>query len=107
MIFQRWQFSEEEYRVWKECKRDSFWYRSLPAGAAVGAAAYYAVRSGYLKPNAKFGALPKVALGFLIGYAAGKISYRGACAEKLMALPDSKLAEAMRQRQTGRFCDRL
>ena len=43
------QVTEEERNVMRECKREAFWYRSLPA----------ALLSGDLKANKKLG--PKIA----------------------------------------------
>lgn len=33
-----------------------------------------------------------------VGYVAGKVSYQGECRRKILALPDSRLADALRQR---------
>lgn len=43
--------------------------------------------------------MPKVILGVVIGYFVGKFSYQQKCAEKIMALPDSRLGEILRQRK--------
>uniref|UniRef100_A0A1L8DCM4 OCIA domain-containing protein n=1 Tax=Nyssomyia neivai TaxID=330878 RepID=A0A1L8DCM4_9DIPT len=94
-------FSAEELRVLKECNIESFYQRSLPMGTALGLAAYFGVKGGYLKPNARWGAVPKVCLGVIFGYFAGKFSYQTKCAEKLMKLPNSKLAEVLKQRKRG------
>ena len=45
--------------------------------------------------------MPKVLLGAILGYFGGKISYQDKCVEKIMSLPDSKLAEVLRQRKGG------
>ena len=47
----------------------------------------------------KWGPWPKVVVGVTLGYFAGKLSYQKKCAEKLMTLPNSQLAEALRQRK--------
>lgn len=39
-------FSPDELRVLKECNYESFYFRSLPFGTALGALAYYGVKSG-------------------------------------------------------------
>jgi hypothetical protein len=54
---------------------------------------------GFLQPNNKFGVVPKVVAAVLGGYVIGKISYQSKCAEKLMALPDSKLGQMLRQKR--------
>lgn len=58
---------------------------------------------GYLKPNPRFGAVPKVIGAVIVGYLMGKVSYQGKCAEKLMALPDSKVGALLRNRRSGGF----
>jgi len=96
---QRYQFTTEEIRVLKECNRESFWYRSVPFGTLLGVGAYYAVRNGYLKPSARFGAGPKMFIGSVVGYVFGKVSYRATCVEKLMNLPNSPLADMLRDKK--------
>lgn len=51
--------------------------------------------------NAKWGAGPKVALGVIFGYFLGKFSYQSQCAEKIMQLPNSKLAEMLKMKKRG------
>lgn len=52
-----------------------------------------------LQPNVKYGPVPKVIVGVIVGYFLGKFSYQQKCAEKIMALPNSRLAEILRQRR--------
>ncbi|XP_061386524.1 OCIA domain-containing protein 1-like [Musca vetustissima] len=92
-------FTSEELRVLHECNQESFYQRALPLGLTFGGAAYLGVKNGLLKPNAKYGAIPKVVLGVIMGYFVGKWSYKQKCAEKLMALPDSKIGEMIKQRK--------
>lgn len=94
-----YQFSADEIRVLRECNSESFFQRSLPLGTAMGVGAYLAVKNGYLQPNFKYGAVPKVAMGVIVGYFVGKFSYQKKCAEKLMRIPNSKLGELLKQRQ--------
>ncbi|TMW54683.1 hypothetical protein DOY81_000214 [Sarcophaga bullata] len=94
-----YQFSSEELRVFRECNTESFFQRSLPLGTAFGLAAYFGVKQGYIPPNIKYGAVPKVIVGVVLGYFIGKFSYQRKCAEKIMALPDSRLGEILRQRK--------
>ncbi|XP_056633226.1 OCIA domain-containing protein 1-like [Diorhabda sublineata] len=91
------QLSADELRVIRECMREGFYQRCLPLSAILGGAAYYGVKSGYLKGNARFGAIPKVLLAVIVGFFAGRFSYRSVCAEKLKQLPDSKIGEMLRK----------
>ncbi|XP_031641006.1 OCIA domain-containing protein 1-like [Contarinia nasturtii] len=95
--FLNYEYSPEELRAIRECGSEAFYYRSLPFSLGIGTTVYMAVKNGYLKPHRTLGPWPKVlALGF-VGYIAGRVSYLGACKEKLMALPNSKLAEMLRR----------
>lgn len=102
-----YQFSAEELRVLRECNTESFFQRSLPIGTGLGLAAYYGVKRGFLSPNQRFGAVPKVVVSVIVGYFIGKVSYQRKCAQKLMQLPNSKLAEVLRQRKKGSLYDSL
>lgn len=96
--------TREELRVLQECNRESFWYRSMPACLFCIGATQFAVTKGYLKPHPKYGAGLKTLGAALLGYILGKISYQNECRQKIMALPNSQLAETLRQRQSrGRF----
>lgn len=53
----------------------------------------------------KYGPIPKVVLGVVVGYFAGKFSYQGKCAEKIMRLPNSQLGEMLRKRRKGGFSE--
>lgn len=94
-------FSSDELRALKECDVESFFQRSLPFGTGCGLAAYFGVKHGYMKPNVKYGAVPKVVAGVMIGYFLGKFSYQQKCAEKIMRLPGSKLGEILRQKKNN------
>ncbi|XP_037947162.1 OCIA domain-containing protein 1-like [Teleopsis dalmanni] len=102
-----YKFSSEELRVLRECSTESFLQRSLPFGTGFGLLAYFGVKRGYFQPNSKFGAVPKIILGATVGYFLGKFSYQQKCAEKLMQLPNSKLAEMIRLRRNGKLKDGL
>ncbi|XP_029443802.1 OCIA domain-containing protein 1 isoform X2 [Rhinatrema bivittatum] len=71
--------TEEERKTFKECNRESFWYRCT------------------LTASARFGSLPKVAFAGICGYMAGKISYMKTCQEKFKRLENSPLGEVLRQ----------
>ncbi|XP_026760503.2 OCIA domain-containing protein 1-like [Galleria mellonella] len=98
----QYRFSQDELRVLAECNRESFIQRSLPLGIGLGFGTYTAVQAGHLKPNARFGAVPKVSLAVIVGYFLGKLSYQQACAEKLMALPGSYIGQLLRDRKDGK-----
>lgn len=90
--------TKEELRVLQECNRESFWYRSIPACLFCVGITQIAVNKGYLKPHPKYGAGLKTLGAALLGYILGKISYQNECRKKIMALPNSQLAETLRQR---------
>ncbi|EDW01472.1 OCIA domain-containing protein 1 [Drosophila grimshawi] len=94
-------FSADELKALRECNQESFVQRSLPFGTGLGLLAYFGVKNGYLRGNGKYGAVPKVVLGVIMGYFVGKFSYQQKCAEKIMRLPNSHLGELLRQRRQG------
>ncbi|EDW32843.1 GL10133 [Drosophila persimilis] len=96
-----YQFSAEEVKALRECNTESFLQRSLPFGTGLGLLAYFGVKNGYLQGNGKYGAVPKVVMGVILGYFVGKFSYQQKCAEKIMRLPNSRLGEVLRQRRQG------
>ena len=55
----------------------------------------------HLQGSPKYGPIPKVALGVVLGYFAGKFSYQTKCAEKIMRIPNSQLGEMLRRRRNG------
>ncbi|GBP97684.1 OCIA domain-containing protein 1 [Eumeta japonica] len=98
-----YKFSPEELQVLKECNRESFYQRSVPIGTALGVSAYYCVQNGFLKPNPRFGAIPKVTMAVILGYFIGKMSYQRKCAEKLMALPGSYIGQLLRDSKAAKY----
>lgn len=97
------QFSAEELAVLKECDMEAMIQRSIPLGTGFGVATWAAVQRGFLSSSPKFGAGPKVLAAVVTGYFLGKLSYQTQCAEKIMRLPNSRLAEALRRRRGGEF----
>ncbi|XP_046977484.1 OCIA domain-containing protein 1 isoform X1 [Vanessa cardui] len=97
-----YKFSQDELRVLQECNTESFFQRSLPLGTAFGLTAFFGVQKGTFKPNPRFGAIPKVTLAVIVGYFLGKLSYQQACAEKLMAIPNSYIGQLLREKKQGR-----
>lgn len=53
-------FTTEELRVLRECNSESFWYRSLPIGSALGVGTWLAIQRGVIGGSAKWGSYPKV-----------------------------------------------
>ncbi|XP_022198058.2 OCIA domain-containing protein 1 [Nilaparvata lugens] len=97
-----YQFSREELQVLNRCNKESFYQRCLPFSTVMGLATSYAIKSGYLKPSPYMGSVPKVAAAVIIGYFLGKISYQAKCAEMMMRLPNSELAEMLRNKRQGK-----
>lgn len=91
--------TEEESAVFKECKKESFWYRAVPFSAGSMAITHVLVSRGSLTASPRFGSLPKMAFAGICGYMAGKISYLSTCQEKFKRLENSPLGEALRQRK--------
>ncbi len=50
---------------------------------------------GYLKPNANYGAAPKVTAALVLGFITGKLSYKRQCEDKILRLPGGKLKESV------------
>ncbi|CAG9761195.1 unnamed protein product [Ceutorhynchus assimilis] len=98
---QPYQFSSEEMRVLRECNKESFFGRSLPFSTILGGLTYYGIHTGLFKRSRSFGAVPKVTAAIITGYILGKFSYHQKCAEKFMALPDSKVGRMMKARRLG------
>lgn len=101
------QFSAEELAVLKECDMEAMIQRSIPLGTGFGVATWAAIQRGFLSASPKFGAGPKVVAAVVTGYFVGKLSYQQQCAEKIMRLPNSRLAEALRRRKKGEFFEKF
>jgi len=86
----------EEQRVLKECNRESFYQRCLPFMACLGSGTYYAIKAGHIQAGlGKWPAAPKVSLAVVIGFVIGKMSYKSACEEKILALSGGRLKESI------------
>uniref|UniRef100_A0A6M2DXJ6 Putative ocia domain-containing protein 1 n=1 Tax=Xenopsylla cheopis TaxID=163159 RepID=A0A6M2DXJ6_XENCH len=96
-----YQFSPDELRVLRQCNVDAFFERSLPLAALLGGGTYVGVQKGFFTPHIRYGAIPKVLGAIVLGYFLGKFSYQNKCANKLMQLPNSRLAQVLRQRRFG------
>ncbi|XP_032884258.1 OCIA domain-containing protein 1 isoform X1 [Amblyraja radiata] len=89
--------TDEERRIFKECNKESFYYRSLPFSGMSMLVTQVLVSRGILSTSNRFGSIPKVAFAGVCGYLIGKISYMRTCQEKFMRLENSPLGEALRQ----------
>ena len=98
----RVELTAEERRVMAACNSESFWYRSLPGAALFGFLARSAVQTGALRGHPTYGATPKMVVGGILGFFAGKLSYVTACREKFLTeAPDSNIAQAIRAAAQG------
>ncbi|XP_026702643.1 OCIA domain-containing protein 2 [Athene cunicularia] len=73
-------------RIRKECKKESFWYRALPLSLGSMLVTQGLVSKGVFSVNPRFGALPKMAIAGVLGFAIGKISYMGECQKKFQKI---------------------
>ncbi|KAJ8934251.1 hypothetical protein NQ318_008694 [Aromia moschata] len=103
----QYKFTQEELRVIRECNKESFYQRCIPLSVFLGGSTYYGVKTGFLRPNPRFGATPKVIAAVVVGYFVGKFSYQSKCAEKLMQLPNSQIGEMLRQKRKGNLQESL
>jgi len=102
-----YQFTKEELAVLKQCNTESFFQRSMPIATFFGVGTWAAVQRGFLSGSAKFGAGPKVFAAVTVGYFIGKLSYQQKCAEKIMRLPNSQLAEMLKRKNKGEFFEKF
>ncbi|XP_040451300.1 OCIA domain-containing protein 2 isoform X2 [Falco naumanni] len=78
--------SEEIVRIREECKKESFWYRALPLSLGSMLVTQGLVSKGILSATPRFGALPKMAIAGVLGFAIGKMSYIGECQKKFQKI---------------------
>nr|XP_009938860.1 PREDICTED: OCIA domain-containing protein 2 [Opisthocomus hoazin] len=78
--------AEEIARIREECKKESFWYRALPLSVGSMLVTQGLVSKGIFSANPRFGALPKVAIAGVLGFAIGKMSYIGECQKKFQKI---------------------
>ncbi|XP_062991867.1 OCIA domain-containing protein 2 [Elgaria multicarinata webbii] len=74
--------NEEMRKIRQQCKEESFWYRALPLSLGSMLVVQGLLAKGVLKPNLKFGFVPKLALAGAMGYAIGTMSYIRTCQKK-------------------------
>ncbi|XP_066576036.1 OCIA domain-containing protein 1 isoform X2 [Amia ocellicauda] len=90
--------TEEERRVFKECNKESLYYRSLPFSAIGMVVTRVLISRGILTSSPRFGPMPKVMIAGVCGFLAGKMSYMRTCQEKFKSLDNSPLGEVLRHR---------
>ncbi|KFP60791.1 OCIA domain-containing protein 1, partial [Cariama cristata] len=73
-------------RIRKECKKESFWYRALPLSLGSMLVTQGLVSKGIFSASPRFGALPKMAIAGVLGFAIGKMSYIGECQKKFQKI---------------------
>ena len=87
-----------ETKILAECKVEAFAYRGLPVASTLGMVTYLGVRKGYLKPNKRFGPVPKVLMALVAGFWIGKLSYNQTCYDKfLRKAPHGVVADEVSQ----------
>ncbi|NXQ96465.1 OCAD1 protein, partial [Sagittarius serpentarius] len=69
-------------RIYEQCKKESFWYRALPLSLGSMVVTQRLVSKGIFSASPRFGALPKMAIAGVLGFAIGKMSYIGECQKK-------------------------
>ncbi|XP_071948252.1 OCIA domain-containing protein 1-like isoform X2 [Antedon mediterranea] len=79
-----------------ECRRESFYYRSLPLSTLAAIGTHQLIRMGYLTTG-RLGQIPKIGFAMLTGYLVGKISYVNECKKKFMRLENSEVGEMLRK----------
>ncbi|XP_059179173.1 OCIA domain-containing protein 1-like isoform X1 [Physella acuta] len=90
--------TDEERMIMKECERDSFYKRALPASVGAMSAAFMMVKSGRWAAHPKYGPIPKVIIAGFVGHFIGKVMYLPVCQQKILTkLPNSNLAAAIRK----------
>ena len=88
------QLDRDETRVLDECDRESFIYRSIPAGITAYFAIQYAISTNRISIRYKW---LKIGGSVLLACFIGKISYTSACKQKILEeIPNSNLAALIR-----------
>lgn len=92
----------KERKVIRECVREAFWNRALPASLVTGGAVYLASYRGLYTPKGRFGPWPVVVGSSFVAYWVGKISYilGDHCQNKfLKEAPDCEISYHIRQQK--------
>lgn len=91
------ELSKEEKEVFRECNRESLYYRCLPFAFVGMAATHMAVRKGILTSHPLWGSSLKMTGAAFLGWVIGKFSYRKVCEEKFLALENSAIGDVIRK----------
>ncbi|XP_074011274.1 OCIA domain-containing protein 2 [Numenius arquata] len=78
--------AEEIAKIRKKCRKESFWYRALPLSLGSMLVTQGLVSKGIFSASPRFGALPKMAIAGVLGFAIGKVSYIGECKKKFQKI---------------------
>ena len=92
--------SEDERKVMRECVREAFWFRSLPAAAFTGISVNYGIKTGKIKISPRYGGWPIILGASSMAYFVSKLSYIFGkhCTDKFLRdAPDSEIAEQIRK----------
>lgn len=88
------QLDRDETRILDECDRESFIYRSIPAGITAYFAIQYAMSTNRISTRYKW---LKLGSSVVLACFIGKISYTSTCKRKILEeIPDSNLAALIR-----------
>ncbi|NXO54687.1 OCAD1 protein, partial [Aramus guarauna] len=74
-------------RICEECKKESFWYRALPLSLGSMLVTQGLVSKGIFSASPRFvGFLSVFIVAGVLGFAIGKMSYRGKCQKKFQKI---------------------
>ena len=87
--------SQEDFRLLRECNKESFWYRCFPLSAGICALMFYLAKQKNMRPKTLH-----ILSGTFAGWFVGKLSYRRICEERLInSNSNSPFVNAMRRRK--------
>lgn len=105
--------SENETKIYQDCKDCAFYRYALPLTIICGCSFYVAQVKGWLKPSdwklggfRYFGKLPKTFLGLALGYVLGEVVYMKSydCKNRFLnEAPDGEIAKNLRQQKDVYF----
>lgn len=90
--------NRREQAILDKCDRVAF-LRFLPTAVVSGLATLYGVNNGFLRPNPKLGALPKLFASTFFSYVLCQISVSGECTEAIKKLKNSPMADHIREKE--------
>lgn len=87
--------SQEDFRLLRECNKESFWYRCVPLSTGICALMFYLARQKNMRPKTLH-----ILSGTFAGWFVGKLSYRRTCEDRLInSNSNSPFVNAMRRRR--------